>query len=215
MLATPQTEVPTCAQCGNWRNPNKDYKGSFCNIQCWYAHKGEKALNIPAHDHRLCVSCGRWLKEINRPNQEWKELKASAVETALDHGGKLISEGGELVLDATECPTVRTTAADAVVGFQTRTGNAEVVEKEFQVDDYQRTYATGTGCTCGMTDTRFRDETLQGIELATVLANYVLVFRELEREGQLDKRISKDTFFQTYKDSRDLEYALGKAIYGR
>jgi len=201
----------TCFECRDeFELPG--YNKDCCSEDCYYKHKGEMKLNLLRYDHRLCASCGRWLKEVAEPPEGWVEDCHSIVEHALDHGGEISGDGGELVLDITECATTRRTAAECVVGFQTRTENAEIVEKEFSKETFQKVYQMGTGCVCGTTDTRTTDAALQGIELATVLANYVHRFRELEREGQLDQRINKEAFFNSYKESENIPYSLGKAL---
>lgn len=208
-----QSDVPTgtCFECRDeFELPG--YNNDVCSEECYYRHKGEKAENILRNDHRLCT-CGRQLKEVNPPSQEWQETKQSALETVLEHGGEYHNVDNQLTLDATEASDRRPTNTDCVIGFQHRTQHAETVEKEFEVGDYHRTYATGTGCECGITDTRDIDEDLRATELATVLANFVYLFRELYHEGQLDQRINKDIFFREYKRSQDITYALGKALH--
>ena len=191
------------------------YDGDVCSEECHYRHKGEKAVNILRHDHRLCASFGRWVKTVSRPNEDWKHERSSAVETVLKNGGEYHNvDGLGIALDATDASDRRPTATEQVIGYQYPTENAEHVEKEYAIDEYRVQYGTGLGCKCGMTNTRETDNILRGIELASVLANYVVVFRELEREGQLDQRMSKDVFFETFKDTRDIEHAVGKGLHG-
>lgn len=211
-LSVVQEQTGTCFECGTeFELPG--YDKDYCSADCRHQHKGEKAVNTLKHDHRLCATCGRWLKDIERPTEEWAETHASVFESVLDTGGELHNvESVGLALDATDAGGKRSTSVDAVIGYQYGTENAVTVEKERQIDDFRAQYSLGIGCVCGTTDPSESDEILQEIELATVLANYVTVFRALEREGQLDQRIDKDRFFRTYKESRDLEYSLGKAL---
>jgi len=204
------TSTDECKQCD--AKLDDFYAPGYCSETCYYRQQGDTKLNLLRHDHRLCANCGRWLKEVHKPPEGWIEDCHSIVEHALDHGGEIRSEAGQLVLDITDCPTTRRTAADSVVGYQTRTKNSRIVEKEFTKESFQRTFRMGTGCVCGSTDTRTTDDTLQGLEMATVLANYVYRFRELEREGQHSDRIDKDAFFNAYQNTADMQYALGKAF---
>jgi len=212
MSTTTQPKTGTCYECGeSFELPNTF--DEVCSETCYYQRKGESALNLLRYDHRLCT-CGRRLKETHCPSDDWKRLRSSAYETVLEHGGELHNVDGKLALDATQASERRPSATDAVIGFQSRTHNAETVEKEFQgPDQYIRIYRTGTGCECGITDTREKDDALHSVELATVLANYVKRFRELEREGQLDQKIDKQTFFDTFRETQDITFALGKALH--
>jgi len=215
MATSTHTDEYDCVYCGGERTPGGGVRGSFCSNACHYKHKGEKAVNILRHDHRLCASCGRWVKEVSRPDDEWKHERASAVETVLNNGGEYHNvDGVGIALDATAASDTRPTATEQVIGFQYATENATHVEKEYPIDEYRVHYGTGLGCACGMTNTRETDNILRGVELASVLANYVVVFRELEREGQLDQRISKDRFFNTFRETRDIEHAVGKGLHG-
>ena len=205
------TSTDQCKQCNE---PFEDYYApGFCSERCYFEHQGDAKLNLLRHDHRICANCGRWVKDISRPSEQWIEDCHSIVEHALKHGGDIESAGGELVLDITATETTtRQTAADSVIGFQTGTENSITVERESERDAAQREYHMAIGCVCGSTDTRTVDDTLRGLELATVLANYVLRFRELRREGQLQQKISKDVFFSAYRESENFEYALGRAF---
>lgn len=215
MSATAHPKRLTCAYCDGDRDADSSVKGSFCSSECYYKHKGDKALNILRHDHRLCPSCGRWLKTVETPSSEWINDHGSALHVALDNGGEITSRNGQQILDATECSDVQPTQVDAIKGVQDRTEHAESAVKEFegQAED-SRIYRLGTGCECGITNPTERDSDLQTVELEVVLANYVKRCRELEAEGQLSERIDKGVFFQTYKESRDLLFSLGKALYG-
>lgn len=187
---------------------------SFCSENCLYRHKAEKALNQVRSDHRICGSCGGLLKEISSPSKGWEQEHASMEQIALNHGGEISSgPNGELVLDATECADVRRTAVEAVIGLQYRTEEADVVEKELDGPQTFRRYRMGTGCQCGATDHTTTDDALRKADPVRTLVNYVYVIHTLEREGAIPWRISKGEFFSTYRETRDFDVALGKALY--
>jgi len=210
MSTRPKQATKTCKECETTYDTGY---GFFCGERCYYTHKGEKALNNLKHDHRLCANCGSWLKQVSRPTDEWRQLKGSALQVALENGGILTKANGKQILDYTDVADVGVIPVDSVCGFEHATEHAENVHKEFQIDEYRSTFGTGLGCKCGVTDPRDIDETLRKIELASVLANYVLVFREFYQEGQIDQQISKKQFFNTFKESQDIEYSLGKALF--
>jgi len=208
-----QSVSATCFECQESFDAETGFDRDYCSSECYYTHKGSKAVNNLKHDHRLCANCGRWLKRIDRPTDEWRQVKGSALQVALENGGTLTRENGQQVLDITDVSDTQKVTTDSVCGYEHPTEHAEYVHKEFQIDEYRSTFGTGVGCTCGVTDPRDVDKTLREIELASVLANYVLVFRQFYNEGQIDQEISKQQFFSTFKETRDIEYSLGKALF--
>lgn len=205
----------TCFECRTeFELPG--YDRDYCSEDCFYSSRGDKALNLLRYDHRLCASCGRFLKEVDPPSEDWKHYRESLTELLLDAGAEYTNQDGELVLDATSVNAgKRPTNTESIIGFEDSTPNAENVIKEYGEKEYsiQNILTTGLGCQCGNTDTSVISKTLQGVEMAKVLANYVLTFRALEREGQLSERIDKAMFFESYKETRDLSYSLGVALY--
>lgn len=188
-MSTTQTPQERCKECEN--QIEEYYSPGYCSERCYYKHKGDKALNLLRHDHRICASCGNFLKEIEAPTDSY-----------------------DLYVQGPDGEPDENQLKNCLVGYQHLTPNAEWVEKERQsADEYIPLIGTGTGCECGITDTKEIDPDLQELELAKVLSNYVKVFYELYREGQLDQRINKDVFFSEFKASNDLQYALGCALY--
>lgn len=199
----------SCKCCGD--EYDEYYAPGFCSEGCYYEDKGDTALNLVRHDHRFCGSCGGVLKEIEEPDSDWVDRSKSREQYALNTGG-IYHDG---VFDITRCPDQQRTQTESVVGFQYRTTEAVTVVKEFEGPDrYSRLRQTGTGCVCGCVDTRNTSDVLRECNPTRVLANYVRAFRLLEREGQLDQRIDKELFFETYRDTRDFDIALGRALHG-
>lgn len=172
-------EVPTCACCGRWRNPNKSVEGSYCSTRCYYTKRGAKALKNVATDHRFCRSCMAQVKEIERP-----------------------PDGNSLP----EC----------VVGYQYTTPEAERCTREYERthdDDGRGLLRQRIGCSCGATDLTTYDETLATADLEATLINLVDVLVEKYHEEKLDERVDHRELFDTYRDSRDLEHAVGRGLY--
>lgn len=62
-----QTNPPTCAFCDGYRNPRKSVRGSYCSDDCYFRHRGRKALKNLEKDHRFCRTCFAQVKEIEDP----------------------------------------------------------------------------------------------------------------------------------------------------
>jgi hypothetical protein len=205
--------MPTCHQCGD--TYDRGFDGQYCSHDCFYRRRGHKALNIARHDHRLCGTCLRWLKEVDETPEEWQERRRDIEQHCLENGGEYHSVDGQLALDITQVTQEHRTSADVVIGFQYLTPNAEIVEREDRrsTNDYQPVVHTGTGCKCGQTQPGETDKDLRQVELATVLTNTVRSMWHFWDEGQLDQRLDKDTFFDAFRESADLEYALGVGLH--
>ena len=211
--STTQPETAECAYCEGDRDIHASVAGSYCSTECYHAHQGDKALNIVRNDHRLCATCLSFIKSIERPDDEWVNEHKTREQFALEIGGLFHNKQGQSVLDLTNCNDELRTQRESVVGYQYRTENAETVVKEFDgPDKYSRTKQTGTACKCGNTNPRESVETLRESDPATVLKNTVFTFWQLESEGKIDSRLNKDVFFSTYKETRDFEYSLGRAL---
>jgi len=191
------TPQQTCDYCGTAEpvsqlvqpTPNNNY----CSETCYLRHRGVKALNQVRQDHRLCASCGRQLKELDKPPEEFVER-----------------------IKRTNGPAT----AEAIVGFQDRTPEGDTGIKEYEGEhEASPLYREGTICDCGVVDTREGDDTLREREWQSVLANFVQVLRLLEREGAIMERLDVQLFAAVFKKSRekhgtgDLELALGAGLY--
>jgi len=152
---------------------------------------------------------------VDETPEDWQERRRDIEQHCLDNGGEYHSVDGQLALDITEVTQTHRTSADVVIGFQYLTPNAKIVEKEDRRshNDYAPVVRTGTGCECGQTNPGETDEDLREVELATVLTNVVRSMWHFWEEGQLDQRLDKDTFFDAFRESADLGYALGVGLH--
>lgn len=63
--------VPQCEnhECENERDKHESVEGSYCSYACYYRHKGLKLLSDIEQKHTHCASCGKRLKEIQKPTE--------------------------------------------------------------------------------------------------------------------------------------------------
>jgi len=120
---------------------------------------------------------------------------------------------GAIALDTTECHAGRPTSTDSVIGFEYRTELGEGVVKQLETDDGRRYYQAGVGCSCGNVHASQTEDVLRECNPARALANTIRTVRLLEAEGKINKRVDKETFFETYRETSDFDVALGQALY--
>jgi hypothetical protein len=212
--ATP-TETAECSYCEGDRDVHASVAGSFCSSECHLKHQADKALNVVRNDHRICASCLRFIKQVERPTDDWNHENGSRTEAAIERGAEYHNvDSVGISLDVTDCYGAPRTSVESVIGFQYQTEHAETAVKEFDgPHQWTRIKQTGTACECGNVDPSETVDILQECEPAVVLANYVRTFRRLEAEGKIDSRIDKDVLFSTFRETRDLTLALGRALH--
>lgn len=186
MSTTTQTQH-VCKRCNDTFEIG--YQRGYCSEECWYAYKGDKALNTIRHDHRLCGSCFRVRAEVEKPrpiDQDW-------------------------YIDQPKDGTFTLNPEEDTVDFETF-GQEESYEAAIG-----RRYPTPNedesgACLCGTIRTTEEHDILRPIELDNVLARLFKRLCEKERDGELDNRPDRKTFLRSFKDTRCIEYAVGKAL---
>ena len=211
-MAMAQASTEQCKHCDEIID--EFHTPGYCSDECYHKHKADKALDVIRHDHTLCATCLTPLKQVESPTEDWSHEKGSTTQVALQNGAEYhYVDGVGFSLDATECYRANPTSVDSVIGFEYREPDAETVIREIDgPDEWTRIEQTGTGCSCGQTDPSISDNDLKDTDPARILANYVKMFNYLKRTGKTSKSLDKDVFFETFKETRDWDYALGKAI---
>lgn len=70
-VQTPTNSLVECDynDCDSLFEPGKGVDG-HCSEECYYGHRGSRALQNIKHDHRFCSSCYRPLKDVYRPDRD-------------------------------------------------------------------------------------------------------------------------------------------------
>lgn len=82
MSTTTSPEV-SCGQCSENYQRDLGIKGSFCSLECWYAHKGQNLREQINNDHRYCSSCFRLRKEIEKPPNWFLEDRPHTIKESI------------------------------------------------------------------------------------------------------------------------------------
>lgn len=193
---TPATDLESheyeCGHCGEGHAPAETVAGAFCSHECHDAHRREKRANVLwrelEQDHRFCATCGRQLKEIERPTDEaLRQIEGFHSTTS-------------------------------VVGYQYRTEHARVGEISLDVDDeadrpiVQDAVATGTVCCCGNTSHRHEETTLRERFPFTTAYWLLVASRTLRAEDKHDVRLDRGRLFDAVLERTPIREAIAQAV---
>jgi len=188
-------DIPECAHCETWRNPNGDVKGSYCSRDCWLRSKGQNVLTELQHDHTICATCFRVIKEIECP-PEGTVVNIPTPDAPHNHGD---ADGVKNVL----------------IGYQYETPATERAVDDFSTDPYRVQERTRWSCECGNVDPNERDDILEEIDLDETIIRLLQRLRERYEMDQLPNQPSKQRLFDALREEwRDWEYAIGSAVWG-
>lgn len=164
------------------------HHGKYCSNRCETRHAGRQELARYRYDHTRCYTCFRELKTILEPKPDFEF-------TERGHGWTRNADG-EITLEYYSQEVTRSAAC----GTQFLTPNAGKGEKQ-----RGEQVVTGTICArCGNTDHR---------EHLPVIASPAAIGRLASLlEARDDIVIDVETLHRAYRETRDLEYAVGSAL---
>ncbi|GGM64409.1 hypothetical protein J2752_000434 [Halarchaeum rubridurum] len=158
--------------------------GSYCSRDCAWRDQGG-VLKTIVHDHRFCATCFARIKETVSPDDDWRERHASALESALDQGGEFVAgEGGQMVLDATDCDHHRVTSVDAVIGVQYLTDQADHGLRSLPSPDASDRATWAPICQCGNTDHSHHEPEFDGEDTVARAYNLIALLEFLRDEDK-------------------------------
>ncbi|WP_226041585.1 hypothetical protein [Natrinema sp. DC36] len=227
---TPPQSVE-CGQCGDqFQLPAT--AGSFCSPECHNEHRREKRADdffeTLEHDHRFCLSCGRQVKEVEKPperNSAGKSITDAAIgwEHVTEHGEfgikSHIHDDGDNDDDDTDVPDL---------DFED--GHDPVYVYDVDGEDHNvGTYAdfrnplprsidtaepipVGTVCCCGQTDHKHENETLR-TRFPFTVAHYLAVATvTLRAEDKTDVRVDRERLFEAVLEGESTREAFASAV---
>jgi len=178
-------QSPRCDEQGHkWEFRDRQY----CSTECFYVGEGADVFANILKNPRICPTCFRQVKTIDRPNDD--ELESIGVPK-----------------------TVR----DIFMGYQDPTEATETSEYcETPAENSAKRKRRPTwGCQCGTLDHRSRSEGIERAEGVTVIRNLLRVLLSAQERGAIDADVSEAAFFAALRErGRDYEYAIGRALYG-
>lgn len=197
-----------CGYCDEQFTPPAT-AGSFCSPECHHAHRGMKSarevFEILEQDHRYCGTCGRRLKDIQKPpkqNSVGKEIPDFVIGWQFRTDYATIGERSPSVdvpdeedLDIPKNPA----DPDGPVYAYEKDGTDKNVGN---FRDYHNTpdpepspsdpVLGGTVCNCGNTDHRHEEESIRN-RLPFTTAYYIgIASQDLRSEGKHDVEIDRD-----------------------
>lgn len=186
MSVQANTPTGTCKYCQS-DFPLPGIQRDYCNEECLYRDKGEKALNTVHNEHTVCSTCGRIRAEVTPPKPD----EAFAIDNA--YGGAYFSDHDTVSFEAFG----QEESAKASVGFR----KATVHEQD-------------GACVCGTLE-RTGDghfDILHNLETFDTLLRIHQRIKDAAIDGQREDWPSKAELFKTYRETEDLAYSVGKAL---
>jgi len=210
--STPPQSVE-CGQCGDqFQLPAT--AGSFCSPECHNEHLREKRADdffeTLEHDHRFCSTCGRQLKEIEKPperNSAGKSITDAAIgwEHVTEHGefgvkSSVVQDDDDDEPDLPDLdfedghdPVYVFELGDETHNVGTYRDFRNPLEPSIRADE---PVPTGTICRCGQTDHKHESETLRK-RLPFTTAHYLtLAVDTLRAEEKTDVRVDRERLFE-------------------
>lgn len=198
-----------CGECGTGFNPRESPREQHCTDECFYADRGEGALNQLASDHRLCNTCFKYVKSTHRPSTDFLEEAASKEQNAIDAGGEYADQDGTVVLDVTEARTKRHP------GIETDHGYCYI---GMQYPTTHTRYLHGSSgkwvCECGNVDLGHHNDLLARVDYGETVACLLSRLGEFFEKGAIQESPTESVFYEWLeKDDYGLETAVGAALH--
>jgi len=174
----------TCLHCGEqFTLPGVDR--DYCSERCYHTKQGAKALNTIRTDHTVCSSCGRIRASTEPPKPE--------EHFADKYGGAYNTVDGDVTYDAFG----QAESQQAAIGFRYPT-DAE---------------SHGT-CACGTMDKQGDGhfDVLHTVATEAYLLRLRDRIKEAAIDGQRETWPSRGVLLRVFRDTQDLEYAVGRAL---
>jgi len=191
------TDVPknTCEHCGDVHPVNElfqpDTHGNYCDKECYFTHKGEKALNQIESDHTVCASCHKTIKSIEKP-----------------------PKGTTLNIPPADHKQATQTTSNVLIGYQYQTESTERYA-DGKGEGPTAVFYTRWSCECGTVDPNERDDILEAVDLQATVKNLCKRLYDLSRQDAIGGSFNHTRFLDAFeKDERNWAYAVGFGLYG-
>lgn len=196
------------------KRPKWELYAGFCSNKCHHRAKGAEVLEQIKYDHRLCATCFKPIKTVDKPSSEWLDKNGSHVSVAINCGAKLVSADSDLksqldggvqlnsVLDYT-----------GVTGGKRKVHTESVVGEQYETEFTIRT-PYGWACKCGNTDHTHREPAIVDVEIEQVITFLYFALQQLFREGNLNQSPTRSELFDGLREHwKDWEYAIGRCLH--
>lgn len=174
--------------------------GSYCSADCFYRHKGRKAISEIKRNHKWCATCFRPVKSVLPPDEDCPDFAIGW-----------------------QFPTEHTTHAEheATRSQHAVAADGSVQRQRPDVDDAQpadRVPYTRWSCECGNVDLSERDELLEMVEIKAdrvgLVRTLLYCLYDLHADGVFERPPDRDRLFDAIRENyADWEYAAGRALH--
>jgi len=203
-----------CQTCSEGFDAYESPRDNHCTHKCFYADKGENALNRLRTDHKLCSSCFRYVKAVHCPDKDFLKEASSLEGRAIKKGATYTdAPDGSLLLDITPVYTNTRPPGLRKDGIQSEFC---YIGRQYPTEHTRYLYGTSGPwiCECGNVDLQHHNEVLARQDYESVVGALARRLKEFYDKGALSHEPDLSVFFE-YVEERDADLAtsVGAALY--
>ena len=185
----------------------------YCSKACRHRAKGQEVLDLIVHDHRLCASCFRPIKTVDKPTTEWLDNVGSHVQVALNAGARLRSIDSDLQMDTGGVQINSQLDYTPITDGKRKVHTEAVIGEQYMTEHTVRT-PWGWSCKCGNTDHTHREPAIIDVEIEQVIVFLYRALQQLHSEGHINQSPSRQELFAGLREHwKDWEYAIGRCLH--
>ena len=188
--------------------------GGFCSEACYHRHTGANILETIKHDQRLCSSCFRPIRSIDKPTSEWLDNNGSHVQVAINAGAHLVSASKDLQSELDSGVRLNSVLDyTGVTGGMRKVNTDSVIGEQYPTEHTTRT-PYGWACECGNTDHRHREPAIIDVEIEDVITFLYFALQQLFSGGHINQPPTRSELFAGLREHwKDWEYAIGRCLH--
>jgi len=189
MSTQSQATTDDCKHCGD--KIDVFYTPGYCSEDCFYIHKGRKALNQVESDHTICATCHTPIKTIEKPPE--------SVSLNIPPSDHTQSNG------LTE---------NVLIGYQYQTEHTKRYD-DAQGAGANAIFYTRWSCDCGTVNPNERDDILETVDLNKTVRNLCERLYDLCEKDAIGGSFSHTRFLERFsKQERNFAESVGYGLYG-
>ena len=200
-----------CHRCNE--SFERGFDRQYCSEECFFREKGEGILQQIEQDHRICNTCYRPMRTIDKPSSDWIEKAESHIQAAMEAGAELVSADQSYSSDFGGVKVHSELDYTPVSGGKRRIHAQAVIGHQYPTEHTLKT-TEGWACQCGNTDHRHHEDAIVDSDVESVITFLYFALQQLHREGHISQSPARSELFEGLREHwKDWEYAVGRCLH--